>query len=106
MRVQRLAEMTAGWFVGDFEPAALRTGACEVAVKHYPAGAREERHVHRVARELTLVVSGLARMNQQELCAGEIACLEPGESADFEALAATVTVVVKSPSVPGDKFPA
>jgi quercetin dioxygenase-like cupin family protein len=43
-------------------------------------------------------------MNGREFAAGEIVLLEPGEAASFEALEDSVTVVVKSPSVPGDKF--
>jgi hypothetical protein len=35
MDVYRLDDMVKGWFVGDFEPTALRTAACEVSVKHY-----------------------------------------------------------------------
>ena len=33
MKVDRLENMTKGWFVGDFKPAVLRTDAVEVAVK-------------------------------------------------------------------------
>jgi hypothetical protein len=40
MRLYRLEDMTKGWFVGDFAPAALRSAAAEAAVKTYPAGAR------------------------------------------------------------------
>ena len=32
MDVYRLDDMVKGWFVGDFEPTALRTAACEVSV--------------------------------------------------------------------------
>ena len=53
-----LDEMVRGWFVGDFEPTAYRTSEVEVAIKHYVAGDAEERHVHKVATELTAVVSG------------------------------------------------
>lgn len=105
MTLRRLSDMTGGWMVGDFEPACLRTTACEVACKHYEAGAAESAHVHRVATELTLVVSGQVRMNGRLLGAGDILVLEPGQAADFRALTATTTVVVKLPSVIGDKYP-
>ena len=32
--------------------------------------------------------------------------LDPGEPSDFEAIEPTITVVVKMPSVAGDKYPA
>lgn len=97
--------MVGGWIVGDFSPTCLRTPAMEVACKHYPAGAREDAHVHRVATEVTLIASGRARMNGREFCAGDIVILEPGEATDFVAVEATTTVVVKAPSVAGDKYP-
>ena len=105
MRTYRLEDMVKGWFVGGFEPAALRTDAAEVAVKRYPAGAQEPRHLHKVAPEVTLILEGRARMGETVLEAGEIVVIEPGEATDFEALTDVVTVVVKVPSVAGDKYP-
>lgn len=103
MQVYRLEDMTKGWFVGDFAPVALHSAAAEVAVKTYPAGAREARHRHDVATEVTLILSGRARMNDAVHEAGSIVVIEPGEATDFEALTDVVTVVVKTPSVAGDK---
>ena len=105
MTVHRLEEMVGGWMVGDFAPSCIRTAACEVACRHYPAGAVEAAHVHRVATELTLIASGRARMNDRLLEPGDIVVLAPGEAAEFEALEAATTVVVKMPSVIGDKYP-
>jgi mannose-6-phosphate isomerase-like protein (cupin superfamily) len=104
VKVFRLTEMTKGWFVGDFSPAAYRTQAAEVAVKTYVAGTVEKRHVHRVAPEVTLILHGRARMNASHYESGDIVLIEPGESTDFEALTDVTTVVVKVPSVAGDKY--
>jgi mannose-6-phosphate isomerase-like protein (cupin superfamily) len=103
MRVDRLDEMKRGWFVGNFEPTAYRTDDVEIAVKHYAAGDSEARHVHRVATELTAVVSGRVRMDGRDLEAGQLVTLEPGEPSDFQALTDAVVVAVKLPAVPGDK---
>ena len=105
MKQRRLSDMTGGWMVGDFEPHCLRTPHCEVACKHYAAGDSEQAHVHRVAAELTLVVSGHVRMAGLALGPGDILILDPGEPADFQAVTAATTVVVKLPSVAGDKYP-
>jgi quercetin dioxygenase-like cupin family protein len=105
MRKARLADMTKGWFVGDFDPTALRTPAAEVAVKTYRAGDREDRHHHKVATELTVILSGEVRMNGQTFRDGDVVTIEPGESTDFEAVTDVTTVVVKVPSVAGDKYP-
>lgn len=104
MRFHRLADMTKGWFVGSFEPVVLHSEAAEVAVKTYPAGTVEGRHLHKVASEVTVIVSGRARMNDATLGPGDIVLIEPGEATDFEALTDVTTVVVKTPSVAGDKY--
>lgn len=103
MRHARLDAMVKGWFVGSFTPTALSTAACEVAVKKYRVGDSEASHVHRIATELTLVLSGRVRMGEQEWRAGDIIVLDPGDATDFEALEDSVTVVVKVPGALGDK---
>lgn len=105
MIVRSLHEMVGGWIVGNFEPSCLKTTACEVACKHYEAGAVETAHVHRIATEVTLIASGRVSMNGQTFSTGDIILLEPGEPTDFQALENTTTVVVKMPSVIGDKYP-
>lgn len=104
MRHSRLGDMTKGWFVGDFKPAVAFCDACEVAIKHYVKGSHEAAHYHRVATEITAIVSGQARMFGQDWSAGDIITIEPGEITDFTAISDVVTVVVKMPSAPDDKF--
>lgn len=105
MIVRSLDDMVGGWIVGNFEPTCLKTTACEVACKHYQAGAVEAAHVHRIATEVTLVAAGRVTMNGRTFGAGDIIVLEPGEATDFHALEPTTTVVVKMPSAIGDKYP-
>lgn len=104
MEVFKLSNMTKGWFVGDFSPAVLHSNAAEVAVKSYKEGALEHRHMHKIATEVTLIMSGRARMNDMVLETGDIIKIEPGEDTDFEALTDVTTVVVKTPSLAGDKY--
>lgn len=104
MKIGRLDDMTKGWFVGDFTPTLYRSREVEVAIKRYVAGDREGRHVHRIATEITAIVSGEVTMNGRILRQGDIAVLDPGESTDFAALTDAVTTVVKLPCVAGDKF--
>lgn len=99
-----LNTFTKGWFVGAFTPTLAPISAAEVAIKSYRAGDCEERHHHKVAVELTAIVSGRVRMNDREFGAGQIVRIAPGESTDFVVLADTVTVVIKLPSVKGDKY--
>lgn len=104
MKIERLERMTKGWFVGNFAPTLFRTDEVEVAVKQYRAGDHEGRHCHRIATEITVIVSGEAEMSGQRLTAGDIVLLEPGESSDFRAMTDATTTVVKLPCVPGDKY--
>lgn len=104
MKILQLDEMTRGWFVGDFEPAAHQNSDVEVAIKHYSGGDVEARHVHKVATELTAVISGTVRMDSRELHAGEILKLEPGEACDFFAVTDAVVVAVKVPAAKDDKY--
>ncbi len=100
----RLDEMVKGWFVGGFTPTALATTACEVAIKRYRQGEREAAHFHKVATELTAVVSGRIAMAGREWGEGDIVVLAPGEVTDFHALSDAVTVVVKLPGAADDKY--
>ena len=104
MKQHRLEDMVGGWMVGDFEPTCIRTESCEVACKTYAANTGEAAHLHLVATELTLIASGRVTMNGRTYVAGDIIVLEPGEPTDFFAHEPTVTVVVKMPSVLGDKY--
>jgi len=99
-----LENMVKGWFVGNFEPTVYRTSAVEIAVKHYKAGETEPVHHHKVATEITIIISGVVRMAGLEWCAGDIVMIEPDESTSFEAVTDTVNVVVKLPSVYADKY--
>ena len=67
-------------------------------------GEKEAAHVHKVATELTMIVSGQVKMNGRVFAAGDIVVLKPGEATDFEALTDTTTTVVKLPSAKGDKY--
>ena len=100
----RIDQFTNGWFVGGFTPTLLATEAVEVAIKSYRAGEHEAAHHHRIATEITAVVAGRVRMSGEEIEAGEIVRISPGQSTDFTALTEATTVVVKLPSVVGDKY--
>ena len=103
MQKAKLSDMVRGWFVGDFSPTVLSTKAVEVGVKLYKAGDIEERHFHKVATEVTVILSGRVRMNGVEFVSGDIITIEPKESSDFEVLEDTSTVVVKLPGAKNDK---
>lgn len=104
MKKDKLQNMKKGWFVGNFSPTVLRTNDVEVAVKTYKKGSSEERHFHKVATEVTVIISGLVVMNGVEYGEGDVITVAPCESTDFLAVDDTVTVVVKHPGQTNDKY--
>ena len=105
MKTARLEDMVKGWFVGNFEPTLRRTNDVEVAVKTYSKGDREESHYHKIATEITVIVSGRVKMNGVEYGSGDIIVMEQNESTNFECLEdGTKNVVVKIPGVNNDKY--
>jgi quercetin dioxygenase-like cupin family protein len=104
MKHAHLGEMIKGWFVGDFEPTVINSPHVEVAVKKYKAGEKESKHFHKVATEITVVISGKVVMLGQTWSEGDIIVLSPGEETAFEALTDAVNVVVKLPAAKNDKY--
>jgi hypothetical protein len=90
MKVAKLEDMVKGWFVGNFDPTLIKTNDVEVAVKKYKKGDYEEKHYHKIATEITVIISGRV--------------IEPYEATDFEALEDTVNAVVKFPGASNDKY--
>lgn len=104
MIVAKLSDMTRGWFVGNFTPTVLPSNDVEVAIKSYKAGDKEDKHYHKIATEITAVVSGTVSMNNQIFHAGDIITVEPNETVEFSAITDAVNVVVKMPCVLNDKY--
>lgn len=104
MHFDRLDRMVRGWLIGDFDPAVLRTRDFEFGIKEYKAGDAESWHYHKVATEITVIVSGKVTMNGRALYAGDIIVLEPGEGGEFSCISDAITAIIKTPSVLGDKY--
>lgn len=104
MEIKKVDQFVRGWFVGGFEPTLYKTTDVEVAVQHFKAGDKEASHCHKIATEITVIVSGKALMNGNLISAGEVVKISPGEYTDFEALEDTVTTVVKVPGALNDKY--
>lgn len=105
MNVHKLEDMVKGWFVGQFKPTLVSTNSVEVAVKNYKAGDYEATHYHKVATEITVITSGMVKMNGAEYASGTIIVIEPNEASDFLALTDVTTTVVKIPGALNDKYP-
>jgi len=104
MNKYHLNDFVRGWFVGGFEPTLFKTTEVEVAVQTFNQGDKEDSHCHKIATEITVIISGRAKMKGTILNAGDIVRIEPGEFTSFEALEDTVTAVVKLPGALNDKY--
>lgn len=104
MNKYNINNFVRGWFVGGFKPTIYNTTDVEVAVQKFTKGDKEASHCHKIATEITMIVSGKARMNDNILKEGDILEILPGEFTDFEALEDTTTTVVKIPGALNDKY--
>lgn len=104
MKIHSLKTFTRGWFIGNFEPSLNKTNACEFAIKAYVAGEVEAPHLHKIAREYTLIVSGTFKINDKIVVEDDIIEQAPGEVASFSCVTSGKIAVVKLPSIAGDKY--
>ena len=104
MEVLNINDMTGGWFIGNFEPSALKTNQFEVCYKVHKKGESWPVHYHKVAVEINYLIRGAMRIKNRELREGDIFILQPGEIADPVFLSDCELIVVKIPSVKNDKY--
>jgi len=106
MKTYNLKDYKGGWFVGGFSPTIINSKDVEVSIKVYNKGDTAEPHFHKEAVEVTAFLSGKARLNDKIFKSGDIVLLQKSEIMhDFECLEDnTITCIVKSPSVIGDKY--
>lgn len=104
MKITKLDEYPKGWFVGHFDEAVVKSLAAEVAVKAYKAGDKDQKHYHKVAIEISVIIRGKMKMNDTELNVGDVVVIEPDEIVEFSCIEDGEAVVVKLPSAPGDKY--
>lgn len=104
MKVLKISDMSKGWFIGNFEPTAFKTELFEASYKFHPSGEKWDKHFHKVATEINLLVSGHMKICDKEINTGDIFIIEPNEIADPIFYEDCYIVCIKTPSVIGDKF--
>lgn len=107
MKKFRLEDFTRGWFVGAFKDGNCiwKTDKCEVAVKRYKKNEVDAKHFHLEADEISCIISGRVLMNGIEYGPDDIILTQKGEATDYIPITdEVVSVVVKTGSVPSDKF--
>jgi hypothetical protein len=99
-----LKDFTKGWIIGDFEPTIFGTKDFEISIKYYNKNDFENEHYHKIAKEWTCVLNGKVQFNNQIFEKDSIILVNPYQKIKFKALENSTTVVIKIPSVKGDKY--
>ena len=104
MKQFNLKDFYRGWYVGNFEPNCYKTDQFEVGLLEHRKGEVWPAHIHKIATEINLLIEGKMIINGKEISTGENFIIEPNEVADPEFLTDCKLVVIKTPSIPTDKY--
>lgn len=104
MKTYKLNDMKMGWFIGAFAPAVIQTEGFEVGYTTHKKDEYRAPHFHKEATEITLVISGELLINDYKFIPGDIFVISPEEVARPKFLTDVSVVVIKIPSVLGDKY--
>ena len=98
-----ISEFVRGWFIGNFEPALLKTDQFEVGLLTHTKGELWPKHYHSQHTEYNVLVSGKMLICGEVIEPGGVFVLQPNEIADPVFLEDCTVLCVKQPSIPGDK---
>lgn len=104
MKLDKFENYKGGWFIGNFKPSLLENPNVEVGCKINKKGEYCQAHYHKECTEINLLVSGTLKMQNKILNAGDIFVIYPFEVTDPEFITDCIILVVKTPSIPGDKY--
>jgi len=104
MKVYKIEDMKDGWFAGDFNPTAYQTKDFEACFKKHSKGEKWASHYHREADEINFLRKGKMIIQGKELNSGDVFVIKKFEIADPVFLEDCEVFIIKTPSVPGDKF--
>ena len=104
MKKANLKDMQRGWFIGDFDPAVLKTKAFEVGVLTHKKDERWPLHYHSIATEYNVMLSGSMSICGERIEAGTIFTIDTGEIAEPIFHEDCTILCVKVPSIKGDKY--
>lgn len=96
--------MEKGWYIGNFPKAIFQTDKFEVTCKDLKKGEVSEKHFHKIATEINLIISGKISANKKEFSEGDIIIIEPKEEVETIAIMDSKILTIKVPSVSNDKY--
>lgn len=105
MIIKNFKDSYRGWFVGNFDQAAFREQRFEVACQKHKKGYISEKHYHKHSYEINLILYGKIKINGETIVStNDIFIVEPNEKISGEFLEDTQLVIVRTASLPWDKF--
>ena len=104
MKIYSTESFVGGWWLGNFEPSVFKTDQFEVCYKTHAAGEKWDAHYHALGTEFNYLIRGEMCINDMEFEAPVVFVIEPGEVADPTFITDVELIIVKIPSVPGDKY--
>jgi quercetin dioxygenase-like cupin family protein len=104
MDILKFNDMTRGWFIGDFEPSALKTKEFEVGVLDFKKVEKKPPHFHKISTEYNLLLSGSFTTNDTTFTEGDIFIIYPNEIVNPDFHTDCRILCVKTPSAPKDKY--
>lgn len=99
MITENINNFKLGWFIGNFEPAILKTKDFEVAIKQHKAGEYIQPHYQEISTEYNYLISGDMTANGKRLGPGDIFVFEPGEVCNVTVHTYCEVVCIKTPSL-------
>jgi quercetin dioxygenase-like cupin family protein len=103
MKLFRISDFTGGWIIGDFSPSILKTSAFEIGLLNLKKNEVWPSHYHQYCTEYNVLVNGRMVINDFLVMPGDVFILEAGEVAKSHFLDDCTILVVKIPSISGDK---
>ena len=104
MQILKLSDFKGGWFVGNFEPTSFKTKEFEVGYHKYKKGQNWDHHFHKQMDEINLIIKGCVVIQGKKLVTGDVVIINRYEVSDPNFLEDTDIIIIKIPSVPGDKY--
>lgn len=104
MKVFRQKKWLKGWIIGSFRPTMYDTKEFEVCYRVHPAREIIDRHYHKIATEYNYLIKGKMKILGKTIYGGDSFIINPFEIADPIFIETCEIIVVKVPSVKGDKY--
>jgi dTDP-glucose pyrophosphorylase len=104
IQFRNLSDMTRGWLIGDFEPCILKRKDFEIAIMDHKKGELSLSHVHKVATEYNVLLSGKMTINNIAIETNIIFIIPNNLLTKAVFLEDSRVLCIKTPSLPSDKY--